>query len=75
MNCPEASFFIWAKIPERYHEMNDQEFVLFVAKNAGVLFTPGSGFGSGGAGYVRIAMVQSMEKIQQAVRQLRALFK
>lgn len=74
MKLPEASFFIWAKIPERFNSMSDLAFVLYVAENAGVLFTPGSGFGSEGSGYVRIAMVQSMEKIYQAVKQLKPLF-
>lgn len=70
---PAASFFIWTKIPEQYGYMSDKEFVTFVLDKTDVLFSPGSGFGAGGKGYIRIAMVQEMSVLEVVVAKLKQL--
>jgi len=36
-----------------------------------VALSPGNGFGPGGEGYVRFALVENEKRIQQAIRQIR----
>lgn len=63
---PEATMFVWAKIPDGFDHSLD--FVKQLFEAAGVLVTPGSAFGPSGEGYVRMALVQDEETIGIAVR-------
>ncbi|MED1204354.1 aminotransferase class I/II-fold pyridoxal phosphate-dependent enzyme [Heyndrickxia acidicola] len=65
MDKPQATMFIWAKIPSHYEKSVD--FAADLIENAGVLVTPGSAFGPSGEGYVRIALVQEEEILKRAV--------
>jgi len=60
---PPATMFIWAEIPKGWIS---KDFALELVK-AGVVVTPGYAFGENGEGYVRIALVQSEEKLKRAV--------
>jgi LL-diaminopimelate aminotransferase len=64
---PDATFYIWAKIPSRFDSMG---FVKHLLNRAGVLATPGNGFGDAGEGYVRFALTAPVEKIQEAVERI-----
>lgn len=66
---PKATMFVWAKLPEKYNDSN--EFVMKVAKQTGVIVTPGSAFGKKGEGHVRMALVQDSDKMHSAVNNLR----
>ncbi|PIC85916.1 LL-diaminopimelate aminotransferase [Sporosarcina sp. P20a] len=66
----EGGMFVWAKYP---YDIDDIEFVFEVIKQAGVVMVPGSIFGTAGKGYVRLALVQKVELIEQAIEQLREL--
>ncbi|PIC76242.1 LL-diaminopimelate aminotransferase [Sporosarcina sp. P19] len=66
----EGGMFVWAKYP---YDIADIEFVFEVIKQAGVVMVPGSIFGTAGKGYVRLALVQKVELIEQAIEQLRKL--
>lgn len=63
---PEATMFVWARIPKAYRSSEDFAFALF--KETGVLVTPGSAFGTEGEGHVRMALVQDKKKMEEAVR-------
>lgn len=65
----DATMFIWARIPERY--TSSDAFAIDLLKQSGVLVTSGTAFGKAGEGYVRIAMVQSDEIIDQAIQALK----
>ena len=65
---PAATMFVWAPIPERYATSAD--FALQLAERTGVIVTPGEAFGPDGAGHVRMALVQSPERMAQAVRRV-----
>ncbi len=68
--------FCWAPIPERYREMGSIEFASFLVREAQVATSPGVGFGPGGEGYVRFALIENDQRIGQGVRNLkRALTK
>lgn len=64
----KSTMFLWAQIPEGYG--NSEEFALNLLKSCGMLVTPGSSFGAYGEGFVRIALVQSDEVIEQALQAL-----
>src|SRR5262249_44493329 len=68
---PHGTMFVWAPIPEPYAEQGSQEFVLRLAREALVAVSPGAGFGPGGEGHVRFALVENEHRIRQAVRGLR----
>src|SRR5262245_16823665 len=68
---PKGTMFVWARIPEPYAEMSSLEFSTLCVSEAKVAISPGSGFGPGGEGFIRFALVENEQRIQQAVRQLR----
>jgi len=68
---PRGTMFAWAPIPEPYREMGSIEFAKMVVTEANVALSPGIGFGTGGDGYVRFALIENEQRINQAVRNLR----
>ncbi|MBL8778415.1 MAG: aminotransferase class I/II-fold pyridoxal phosphate-dependent enzyme [Acidimicrobiales bacterium] len=68
---PMGTMFAWAPIPEPYKEMGSIEFASFLVKEANVAVSPGIGFGPGGEGFVRFALIENDQRIAQAVRSLR----
>ena len=67
---PRGSMFVWAPIPEAYREMNSVEFCSHLVSECNVALSPGSGFGPGGEGFVRFALIENEQRIHQAVRNL-----
>jgi LL-diaminopimelate aminotransferase len=61
---PKATFYIWVKVPSYFDSMG---FVTHMLNKAGVLATPGNGFGKAGEGYVRFALTAPADRIQEAV--------
>ncbi len=68
---PRGTMFVWAPIPEPYQEMGSLEFSKFLVTEAEVATSPGVGFGPGGDGHVRFALIENQQRIGQAVRNLR----
>jgi LL-diaminopimelate aminotransferase len=62
---PKATFYVWCKVP-----MKSIEFVKKMLESAGIVATPGVGFGSFGEGYVRFALTKEKEIIKEAVERL-----
>ena len=69
--APKGSMFIWAPIPESYAEMSSLEFSTFLITEAEVATSPGVGFGEGGDGHVRFALIENELRTQQAIRNLK----
>lgn len=69
MATPDGAFYIFAKIPEKFGK-DDFAFGLDVAKKAKVGLIPGSVFGKGAEGYVRLSYAASTEKIEQVLDNL-----
>ena len=63
--------FVWAPIPEPYSEMDSVEFCSMIVRDCNVALSPGVGFGPGGEGYVRFALIENDKRIQQGLRNLR----
>jgi alanine-synthesizing transaminase len=74
--APRGSMFVWAPIPEPYREMSSLDFARFLIEEADVATSPGVGFGDGGDGHVRFALIENELRTHQAIRNLkRALVK
>lgn len=65
-----GGMFLWAKYP---FDIDDESFVLKTIDKIGVVFVPGSSFGTGGEGYVRIALVQESKILKEALNRLELL--
>ena len=67
---PRATFYLWVKVPRGY---SSAAFASFLLEKAGIVVTPGIGFGSCGEGYIRLALTVSRERIEEAIARLRKL--
>ena len=65
---PKASMYIWAKVPTSQSSFN---FTVDLLSNTGVAVIPGNAFGECGEGFVRIALVQSEERLVEAVERIK----
>ncbi len=74
MGCPirppGGAFYLWGRVPAGERSM---DFVTRVFERAGVLLTPGNGFGGEGEGYFRIALTCPTERLTRALQKLEAL--
>jgi alanine-synthesizing transaminase len=71
MNKPNASMFIWARIPEKARHLGSMEFSKQLLTQAKVAVSPGIGFGHYGNGYVRIALIENEKRIRQAAKNIK----
>jgi len=65
---PKATFYVWCEVPEGYTSV---EFTKKLLNEAGILVTPGVGFGEYGEGFVRFALTRDVETIRKAVERLK----
>lgn len=63
---PQGAFYVFVKIPEQYGN-DDLKFATDLANEGKVAVIPGSFFGAGGQGYVRISYATSMENLTGAL--------
>jgi alanine-synthesizing transaminase len=69
---PRGTMFVWAPIPEPHRAAGSLDFAIRLTREAKVAASPGVGFGPGGEGFVRFALVENEERIRQAVRGIRS---
>ncbi|MEI8376920.1 MAG: LL-diaminopimelate aminotransferase [bacterium] len=62
-----ATMYLWLKVPSGY---DSKAWCKMVLEKTGVVFTPGIAFGTHSDGYFRVSLVQSDEKLQEAVKRL-----
>jgi LL-diaminopimelate aminotransferase len=65
---PKAAMYVWAPVPKGYAAY---DWVAEVIDRAGVVFTPGTGFGAAGQGFFRISLVRPVEVLKEVVERLR----
>ena len=70
---PQATMFVWARIPERHAASGSLQFSRRLLREAGVAVSPGIGFGASGEGFVRFSLVENEQRIRQAVRNIRRM--
>ena len=66
----DYTFYLWIKVPEGY---TSAEFVGRLIEEAGVVCTPGNGFGEYGEGYFRISLTVPTERLLEAAERIKNL--
>lgn len=64
---PAGTFFVWLPVPSAY---TSEEFADLLLEKAHVVVAPGNGFGSKGEGYVRLALLDSRERLEEAAERI-----
>ena len=75
LDKPEASMFVWAKLPPEAAHLGSMEFSKQLLTRAKVAVSPGIGFGEGGDEYVRIALIENEKRIRQAAKNIKKYLK
>jgi LL-diaminopimelate aminotransferase len=70
VNSPKATFYLWVQVPEGY---SSASFAARLLEEAGLVVTPGNGFGEPGEGYFRIALTQTEERLSEAMDRINGL--
>lgn len=63
----DGGMFVWAKYP---YDIPCIDFAYKAIEQTGVVMVPGTVFGTAGEGYMRLALVQPIEQLQEAVKRL-----
>lgn len=65
---PRATFYVWAPVPSGY---TSKELAQTLLEKAGILATPGIGFGENGEGYIRFSLTVDDKKLSEAVQRIK----
>lgn len=69
VTSPDATMYLWARLPKQFRD-DSIDFCVRLVEATGVALAPGRGFGKSGEGYVRFALVQSPEILEQAAQKI-----
>lgn len=67
---PNSTFYVWTRIPLKFSFHTALEFSELLIREQGVAVSPGSGFGEYGEGYMRFALVEPEERMQEALNRI-----
>jgi len=65
---PPAAFYIWVTVPKGY---SSASFTAHLLEKAGIVTTPGNGFGAPGEGYIRMTVCTTKERLAEAVERIK----
>ncbi len=65
---PPAAFYVWVTVPKGY---TSASFTAHLLEKAGIVTTPGNGFGAPGEGYVRMTVCTTKERLAEAVERIK----
>ncbi|MBW1897350.1 MAG: LL-diaminopimelate aminotransferase [Deltaproteobacteria bacterium] len=65
-----ATFYLWIEVPRG---RTSAEFAGLLLTEAGIVTTPGNGFGAAGEGYIRMALTVDRERLGEAVERIKRL--
>lgn len=66
---PKAAMYVWTRMPDGWKSAED--FAVELGLATGVIMSPGAGFGRAGDGFVRMALVEPKERLEEAVRRIK----
>jgi alanine-synthesizing transaminase len=72
---PKASMYVWAKIPDYYAALGSIGFTKHLLEQAKIAVAPGIGFGDHGDDHVRIALIENENRLRQALRGVKEMFR
>jgi LL-diaminopimelate aminotransferase len=67
---PKATFYVWTPVPAGY---TSSDFCTALLEKAGVVATPGNGFGTNGEGFFRIALTVGKKRLAEAVERIKSI--
>jgi aminotransferase len=70
VTAPKGSFFAWLKVPVG---LTSEQFADILLEQAHIMVAPGIGFGEFGEGFVRVGLLSSEERLEEAVRRISKL--
>ena len=65
---PRATFYVWVNCPKG---LSSAAFTTKLLEEAGVVTTPGNGFGEAGEGYVRLTVCVDKERLREVAERIR----
>ena len=70
LDRPKATFYLWIEVPKKY---TSTQFATLLLERAGIVATPGNGFGDAGEGYIRMTMTVDESRLKEAIKRLKAI--
>ncbi|MFM7696307.1 MAG: aminotransferase class I/II-fold pyridoxal phosphate-dependent enzyme [Vulcanococcus sp.] len=72
VRLPSMALYLWLELPPqaRAAGLDAESFCARLLEATGVCLTPGNGFGPGGEGHVRLALVHPIEQLEQGARRM-----
>jgi LL-diaminopimelate aminotransferase len=67
---PKATFYLWIQVPKGY---TSAQFATLLLEQAGIVATPGNGFGEAGEGYIRMALTVNESRLKEAIERLKKI--
>ncbi len=64
---PQGTFFAWLPVPEGY---TSETFAKCLLQEAHVAVAPGNGFGEAGEGYIRVGLLASEKRLEEAAKRI-----
>ncbi|MCA9470645.1 MAG: LL-diaminopimelate aminotransferase [Nitrospira sp.] len=70
LNNPAAAFYVWIEVPKGF---TSASFTAHLIEKAGIVTTPGNGFGDPGEGYIRMTVTTPKERLAEAVDRMQKI--
>ncbi|HEV8341504.1 MAG TPA: LL-diaminopimelate aminotransferase [Candidatus Binatia bacterium] len=67
---PRATFYVWVSVPKG---LTSAQFTAKLLDEAGVVTTPGNGFGEAGEGFVRFTICVGKERLKEVTERIRQM--
>lgn len=64
---PKATFYLWIEVPQGYSSTETASRLL---TEAGIVVTPGNGFGAAGEGYIRMALTVGKQRLKEVIERI-----
>jgi aspartate/methionine/tyrosine aminotransferase len=74
VRIPSMALYLWLELPERARVagLDSEQFCAQLLEATGVCLTPGNGFGAGGEGFARLALVHPFEQLEAGAQRMAA---
>ena len=74
VRTPSMALYLWLEVPPqaRARGLDSEAFCAALLEGSGVCLTPGNGFGPGGEGWQRLALVHPIEELEEGARRIGA---
>jgi len=70
---PKATMYLWIPLPEPWRKMGSMAFAEMLLRETGIVVAPGVGFGPGGEGFIRMALVTHDKRFHDVLLRFKKL--